>query len=142
MNVFVEHFCSNCFRIGSTFQIHWNVRNDGYGPTVQPSWRDAVVFNATENTGTTALANRHITQSLFPGNEYEVVMNVTIPKYITGKYNIYVVVNVYKQEFEYRSYDNNVGRSVRFICFLFDKLFHISGPKIYGNPFDLGILNV
>lgn len=100
---------------GSTFEVRWKVKNNGNGPTIRPTWTDAVVFNSTTTKST--LVYHPSSQSLFPGDEYEAVVNVTIPKYISGKYNIYVTANVYKQEFEYQSYQNNIGRSVSVVYY-------------------------
>ncbi|XP_066930554.1 uncharacterized protein [Clytia hemisphaerica] len=102
---------------GSIIAARWKVRNNGNGPTVSSTWTDLVYLNSS-SSDYTYLARHGNTGQLFPGNEYQVIMNITIPKYIAGKYNIFIRTNAYKEEFEFQSYDNNIGQSVMFDIFL------------------------
>ena len=96
--------------------VRWKVKNEGNGPTVRSQWNDLVYLNSS-NSQSSVLARHLNTKQLLPGNEYEVIKNVTLPKYITGKYNVFIHTNAYKEEFEYQSYENNLKRSVSSLSF-------------------------
>jgi len=94
---------------GSTIELRWSVKNIGNGPTIKSQWTDHIYLNSTQPQ---YLASRRNSEQLFSGDHYRAVMHVTIPKYLSGKFNIFVQTNAGKEEFEYQSYDNNIEGSV------------------------------
>ena len=92
-------------------EIRWTVRNAGNGPTTNPTWTDLIHFNSSIGVSY-PIDEEEIKEQLFPGNDYRVVKTITIPKYIHGVYNVFIHTNELREEFEYESYDNNIGSSV------------------------------
>ena len=105
-------------------EVHWTVKNKGLGITVTSNWIDQVYWtkNFTTNKSPKLLSSKLHGGQLFPLDEYKVIQEVYIPKYIFGRYFIYVHTDARNDVFEHILENNNIYVSVRFIFHVFSTM--------------------
>ena len=102
------------FVLGKIIKIRWKVKNHGLGQTPIPTWTDYIYWTRNFTTDLRPhLLDRFQHYGKLPAlGIYEVSYDVTVPKYIFGRYFIAVHTDGGNAVFEHLKNDNNVRVSV------------------------------
>ncbi len=117
---------------GNTITVQWTTINSGPGSVFGKRWVDRIYLSQAPEFDlqtATFLGQSTFNHHLLPGQSYNGSRQVTLPKYISGDYYIYVYTDATNNVFEHANEDNNVLRS---------NLFEI----ILSPPADLLVTNV
>jgi len=102
--------------------VNWTVKNLGAGETRSAGWTDRAYLspdaNALNLANATLLGSPSFSGSLDVNDEYEKMLTANLPEGISGTYYIYVVTDVFSQEYEHANEGNNTTRSAAFTVFL------------------------
>ncbi len=83
--------------------------------TATLAWVDAIIWsedNVTDSTDTLLTTVDYDADGLVPNSAYSVVQTVTIPRYISGDYWVFVEVDYQNTVYEHFDEDNNIRRAM------------------------------
>ena len=100
--------------LGKVVNIQWTVRNHGFGETAKSIWNDYIYWtrNFTTDRAPQFLSKFRHSGKLLPLGKYDVLHDVTLPKYIFGTYFIFIHTDGEDNVYKHFKNDNNVRLSV------------------------------